>query len=57
MADPQPKVLNLASSMTWGIGIDFHLQLHYVAALRRSDETRADVRVFLREAADVAGLL
>jgi len=34
-----PKVLNLASSMTLVSGLIFHLQLHHVAALRRSDET------------------
>src|SRR6266478_8957437 len=40
-----------------GMGIDFHLQLHHIAALRRSDETRADVRVFFRHATDVAGIV
>src|SRR6266849_5935404 len=40
-----------------GIGIDLHLQFHHVAALRRADETRADIGVFFRHAADVAGIV
>jgi len=51
------KGLELGFFNDLGIGIDLHLQLHYVAALRRSDETRADIGVFLREAADVAGIV
>ena len=39
------------------VGIDLHLQLHHVAALRRADETGADVGIFLRQAADVARIV
>ena len=54
IAEPQPKVLNLASSMTLVSGIDFHLQLHDVAAFWRAHETGADVGIFLRQTAYVA---
>jgi len=32
IAEPQPNVLNLASSMTFGVAVDLDLQLHDVAA-------------------------
>ena len=57
IADPQPNVLNFASSMTPVVGIHLDLQLHDVAALRRADQTRADVRIVLRQRADVARVL
>ena len=53
MAEPQPKVLNLASSITPGVRVDLDLQLHHVAALRGADEAGADGRVLGVEAADV----
>src|SRR5260370_25325451 len=54
---PAPKGLELGFFNDLGIGIDFHLQLYDVAAFRRSDETGADIGVFLRHAADVAGII
>src|SRR5579862_8674515 len=40
-----------------GLGIDLHLQLHHVAAFGRADKTGPDVGIFLRHAADVAGVV
>ena len=57
MAEPQPKVLNLASSMTLVSRIDLDLQLHDVAALGRADQAGADVGAPLVHGADVAGIV
>jgi nitrogen fixation NifU-like protein len=40
-----------------GVGIDFHLQLHDVAALRRAYQAGPDIGIFLGQAADVAGIV
>ncbi len=52
MALPQPKVLNLASSIT-PLAVHLDLQLHHVAAFRSADHSRADIRVVLVERAHV----
>ena len=57
IAEPQPNVLNFASSMTPVVGVHLDLQLHDVAALRRADQPGADVRIVLRQRADVARVL
>ena len=57
IAEPQPNVLNFASSMTPVCRVHLDLQLHDVAALRRADEAGADVRILLRQRADVARVL
>ena len=57
IAEPQPNVLNFASSMMPVSGIDLDLQLHHVAAFRRADQSRAHVRIVLRQRADVARVL
>ena len=56
MALPHPKVLNLASWMTPEV-VDLQLQLHHVAAFRRADDSGADIRGVLVEAADVARIV
>src|SRR5207249_3234148 len=40
-----------------GRGVHLHLQLHDVAALRRADQARADIRILLRKRSDVARVL
>ena len=57
MAEPQPKVLNLASSMTLVSRIDLDLQLHDVAALGRADQARANFGAALVQRADVARIV
>ena len=57
IAEPQPNVLNFASSMTPVVGVHLDLQLHDVAALRRADQAGADVRIVLSQRADVARVL
>ena len=54
MAEPQPKVLNLASSMTWVSGLTRDLQAHHVAALRRADQAGADFGRALVQRAHIA---
>jgi hypothetical protein len=44
IAEPQPKHLNLASSILPAVLVDLDLQLHDVAALGRADDADADVR-------------
>src|SRR5205807_5976216 len=39
------------------LGIDFHLQLHHVAALGRADQAGTHVGIFLGQATDVAGMV
>ena len=56
MAEPQPNVLNLASSMT-PVVVHPDLQPHHVAARGRADEAGADVRVVLVERPDVPRVL
>src|SRR2546430_13028451 len=56
IAEPQPKGLNLASSIT-RVSVDLHLQLHHVAAFRRTNEAGPDIGIFLRHAANVAGIV
>ena len=57
IAEPQPKVLNFASSMTLVSRIDLDLQLHDVAALRRADQAGADFGAVLVHRADVARIV
>ena len=57
IAEPQPKVLNLASSMTLVSRIDLDLQLHDVAALGRADQAGAHVGLVLVHRADVARIV
>ena len=54
IADPQPNVLNFASSMTPGLRVHPDLQLHHVAALGRAHQARAHRWVLLRQRAHVA---
>ena len=56
IAEPQPNVLNFASSMRPSLTLI--CETHDVAARGRADEARADVVAFvLGEGADVAGVL
>ena len=57
IAEPQPKVLNLASSMTLVCGIDLDLQLHDVAALGRAHQAGAHIGDRLVHGADVAWIV
>ena len=57
MAEPQPNVLNLASSMTLVSRIDLDLQLHHVAAFGCADQAGAHVGAALVERTDVAGIV
>src|SRR5215467_4758146 len=54
---PAAEGLELCFFNDLRLRIDFHLQLHHVAALRRADEAGPNVGIFLREAADVAGII
>ena len=57
IAEPQPKVLNLASSMILRLRIDLDLQLHHVAALRSADQPSADFAAVLVQRADIARMI
>src|SRR5579864_1200018 len=54
---PAAEGLELGFFNDLRLRVDFHLQLHHVAALRRAHEARPDVRVAFREAADVPGVV
>ena len=56
MAEPQPKVLNLASSII-PLGRDLDLKLHHVAAGRRAHQTGAHLSGVLVHGAYVAGIV
>ena len=57
MAEPQPNVLNLASSMMLRLRIHLDLQLHHVAALRSAHQPGADLVRVLVQRAHIARML
>src|SRR5437660_142033 len=49
---PATEGLKLGFFNDLGVRINFHLQIHYITALRRYDETRAYIGVLIRDVVD-----